>query len=156
MDKTLDMVNRLMVEVFNDIVKYEHEALKRSGFTDISVTEAHTVDAIGMYVPKSMSDVAKKLEITVGTLTVAVNNLVKKGYVERTRSDTDRRVVMVSLTKKGRLLYRTHQKFHTDMVKSAIVGLSEYEAKVFGDVLSNINAFFVEKSKIVKQGDTYV
>lgn len=156
MDNTLDTVNKLMVEVFNDILKYEHDALKGCGFTDITVTEAHTVDAIGMYVPKNMSDVAKKLEITVGTLTVAINNLVKKGYVARTRSDEDRRVVMLSLTKKGRLLFRTHQKFHTDMVKTAIVGLTEYEAKIFGDAMSKINAFFVEKSKIIKQGDTYV
>ena len=42
---------------------------------------------------KTSSEVAKELSITVGTLTVAINNLVKKGYVERLRSEDDRRVV---------------------------------------------------------------
>lgn len=51
-------------------------------------------------IEKTSSEVAKELSITVGTLTVAINNLVKKGYVERIRSEDDRRVVKLGLTKK--------------------------------------------------------
>ena len=47
-----------------------------------------------------MSAVAKSLSVTVGTLTIAMNHLVKKGYVERRRSEEDRRVVLVSLSEK--------------------------------------------------------
>ena len=55
----------------------EKKAIKDSGLQQIvSVNEAHTVDAIGLYVPKTMSAVAEKLEITMGTLTVAINHLV--------------------------------------------------------------------------------
>ena len=70
-------------------------------FKDISVTDMHVIEAIGHDSSRNMSSVAKNLEITVGTLTIAINNLVKKGYVKRVRSAKDRRVVLISLSSKG-------------------------------------------------------
>lgn len=145
MEETLAVINELLVEVFNDILVIEENALKSGQFNDVSVTEVHTIEEIGMYEPKSMSEIAKKLNITVGTLTVAVNNLVKKGYCERYRSDNDRRVVKVGLTKKGRLLYRVHEKFHADMVKTAIADLSPEEDLALRKSLSKLSVFLKEK-----------
>ena len=67
-----------------------------------------------------MSEVAGKLEITVGTLTTAINRLVKKGYVERERKEEDRRIVRIRLTKKGQLVHRLHEKYHQDMINNVI------------------------------------
>lgn len=156
MNNTLATVNKFLVDVFNDILKIEEEAIKNSLFNDVSVTEVHTIEAIGMYVPKSMTEIAKKLCITVGTLTVAINNLVKKGYVKKNKCEYDKRIVMVSLTKKGKLLFRFHQKFHSDMVKAAILGLSEYEADIFTQALTNLNNYLTEKHNKTKQGEAYV
>ena len=61
----------------------------------------HIIAAVGEHGAKSMSAVAKIQKVTVGTLTIAVNSLVKKGYITRVRSEEDRRVVLVSLTEKG-------------------------------------------------------
>ncbi len=144
MEETLAVINKLLVEVFNDILLIEESALKSGQFNDVSVTEMHTIEEIGMYEPKSMSEIAKKLKITVGTLTVAINNLVKKGYCERYRSENDRRVVKVGLTKKGRLLYRVHEKFHTDMVKTAIANLSAEEDIALRKALENLSEFLKE------------
>ncbi len=47
-----------------------------------------------------MSTIAGDLNITVGTLTTAINNLLKKGYVNRKRGEKDRRVVYISLSEK--------------------------------------------------------
>ena len=50
-----------------------------------------------------MSSIARELSVTVGTLTIAMNSLVKKGYVERrSRGLEDQRVVYISLSGKGR------------------------------------------------------
>ena len=103
MEPNLETVNDYLVSVFNDILTIEESELKKSQFNDLSITEMHTIEAIGMYKKKTSSEVAKELSITVGTLTVAINNLVKKGYVERLRSEDDRRVVKLGLTKKGKL-----------------------------------------------------
>ena len=111
-------INSLLVDVYNDILKIEEDAFKNGQFNDVSIKEVHTVEAIGMYEPKTMSQVAKSLRITVGTASVAINNLVKKGYVERYKSESDRRLVKVGLTQRGRLLYRMHESFHITMVNN--------------------------------------
>ncbi len=146
-DNAIDAVNKLFVEVFNDIVKIEHNALKAAGFTDITTTEAHTVEAIALYGGKTMSAVAAKLDITVGTLTVSVANLVKKGYVTRSRSVEDRRRVILTPTAKGEALLSAHRQFHIDMARSAVKELSEKETEVFKNSLAKLNRFFTENNK---------
>ena len=66
---------------------------------------------------------------------------MKKGYVERIRNDNDRRVVKLGLTKKGRLLYRLHDKFHRDMVKETLEGLNQEEAEMLIKGLKNLHVF---------------
>lgn len=141
MESTMVTLNRLISGAFNDMSRSEQLAIKASGFEDVSVNEAHTVDAIGAYVPKTMSAVAEKLDITMGTLTVAINHLVKKGYVYKVRNEKDKRVFMLSLTDKGRELFKAHQKFHFELVKSLIMDLSDYEADMFIEALSSLNQF---------------
>lgn len=142
------MMNELMVDIFNGILTIEQTALKDGSFKDISVTEIHTIEAIGMYTARTMSEVALDLGITVGTLTKAIGNLVRKGYVQRERSQEDRRVVKITLTKRGKLAYRIHAKFHRDMVKEIIKGMSNTEEKVLINALEKINYCFKDKYKI--------
>jgi len=134
-----DFLNNLIVDIYNGILKIEADAFRSGQFSDISITEVHTVEAIGLFELKSMSEVAKALHITVGTLTVAVNNLVKKDYVQRFKSESDRRVVKLGLTKKGRLIYRLHSKFHAELVKSMTNGLDNNETAVLEKALSSMN-----------------
>ena len=141
MESTIVTLNRLISGAFNDMSRSEQTAIKSEGFADVSVSEAHTVDAIGIYLPKTMSAVAEKLDITMGTLTVAINHLVKKGYVNKVRNELDKRVFMLSLTEKGKELYKTHQRFHFELVKSLVVDLSDYEANMFIEALSSLNQF---------------
>lgn len=149
MSKSTIIINELLVKVFNDVLQIEEKSLKEGIISDVSITEIHTIEAIGMYTEKTMSEVATLLKITVGTLTTAINKLIKKGYVERKRIEADRRVVMVRLTKKGKLAYRIHEKFHHDMVNTAIDGLDEKEEEILISSLNKINDFLTEKYQLV-------
>ena len=144
MEPNLETVNDYLVSVFNDILTIEESELKKSQFNDLSITEMHTIEAIGMYKKKTSSEVAKELSITVGTLTVAINNLVKKGYVERLRSEDDRRVVKLGLTKKEKLLFRVHQHFHREMVKNILKGMEQEEEQALLRALKNLHDFLQE------------
>lgn len=139
-----ERINDLLVEVFNDILVIEESELRKSRFNDLTITEMHTLEAIGMYRKKTTSEVAKELSITVGTLTTAVNRLVKKDYVERIRSEDDRRVVKLSLTKKGKLLYRVHQRFHRQMIEAILVDMEKDEAAALLKALGNLHHFLQE------------
>lgn len=137
----METVNDYLVSVFNDILVIEEAELQKSQFNDLSITEMHTIEAIGMYRKKTTSEVAKELSITVGTLTTAINRLVKKGYVERIRSEDDRRVVKLGLTKKGKLLFRVHQYFHRQMIKQVLKDMNDEEEEVLLKALKNLHDF---------------
>ena len=96
-------INDILVNLFNVVLKLEEKAIKESTRRDLSITELHTLVAIGEGKSKTMSQVAASLKINVSTLTAPVNRLVKKGYVKRERSEKDRRVVFIQLTNKGRM-----------------------------------------------------
>lgn len=100
MERNWEELNTYLVSIFNDVLSIEENELKKSQFSDLTITEMHTIDAIGMYKKKTTTEVARELLVTVGTLTTSINRLVKKGYVERIRSEDDRRVVKLGLTKK--------------------------------------------------------
>lgn len=137
-------LNELLVELFRDIMTIEEKALRTGEYKDVTSNDMHVIEAIGT-TGKNMSSVAKSLGVTTGTLTISVNSLVKKGYVERTRSQEDRRVVLVSLTQKGRGVFVHHQKFHDDMMQAILKQLSEDEQRVLQKALTGLNSFFKEQ-----------
>ena len=90
-------LNEVLVNLFRDVMEIEQRALESSEFQDLTNNDMHVIEAIGIQEPKNMSTIARTLSVTVGTLTIAMNSLVKKGYVIRQRGQTDRRVVYISL-----------------------------------------------------------
>ena len=120
-----ETVNDILVKLFNEIMDVEERALITSEYKDISVNDMHVIEAIGIREPKNMSTVARAVSVTVGTLTIAINHLVKKGYVERSRSEEDRRVVLVSLSEKGETAYFHHRMVHEKMVMEVLEGMDQ-------------------------------
>ena len=84
-------INHVLVSLVNEIWKLEGEAIITKEFEDITNNDMHVIEAVGLGDGSNMSSIAKKLNITVGTLTIAMNNLVNKKYVERRRGEKDPR-----------------------------------------------------------------
>ena len=142
MTNSYETVNDVLVKLFKEIMGIEGKVLMTSEYKDISVNDMHVIEAIGIHEKKNMSAVAKALSVTVGTVTIAINNLVKKGYVKRVRSEKDRRIVLVSLSAKGERAYNHHRMFHDRMVLAVLDGLNKEETEVLMKVLGNLQNFF--------------
>ena len=137
-----EVLHDILVKLFQEILDIESKALITSEFKDISVNDMHIIEAIGEREPKNMSSVAKIMSVTVGTLTIAINSLVKKGYVHRERSEEDRRVVLISLTEKGKKANAHHMKFHDGMIQAVLKDLNEEQQEVLVKALMNLRTFF--------------
>lgn len=141
MNNVLGSISTNLIKLFDNIMEVEAYTIKNEYGNKISMTEVHTIAAIGMAELKSMSELAAQLNITVGTLTVGINNLVKKGFVERYKTERDRRVVKIALTKEGKKIYALYEKFHKDMVFALVKGLNENEMDVVAKALDNLESF---------------
>lgn len=137
-------LNEVLVKLFRNVNTIEEKAIRTEEYQDVTTNDMHVIEAIGMDTAKNMTSVAKALEVTTGTLTIAVNSLVKKGYVDRVRSEEDRRVVLISLSDKGKKAYLHHQKFHQDMTEAVVDELTEEEQRVLEKALTKLHAFFRE------------
>lgn len=140
-----DSMNDILVKLFRDLMTIEEKAIITGEYKDITNNDLHVIDSIGTASPKNMSMIAKELSVTTGTLTIAINSLVKKGYVERSRSDEDRRVVLVSLSEKGRQAYEHHKKFHEEMIAATVKGLTGEEIKILERALINLKDYFISR-----------
>ena len=95
-----ETLNELLVTLFRDVMDIEQKVIITPEFKDITNNDMHVIAAIGLGEPKNMSSIARELSVTVGTLTIAMNSLVKKGYVERIQSTTDKREYRLRPTQK--------------------------------------------------------
>lgn len=137
-------LNSLLVNLFNSVLDTEAKAIITKEYADISENDMHIIEAVGINSPKKVSEVAKSLNVTPGTMTVNVDNLEKKGYVTRTRSESDKRVVFLNLTEKGRKAFFHHRDFHKKMIKSAVSNLTDDERDALLRCLTKLNNFFDE------------
>lgn len=141
-------LNEILVSLMNSVMKVEEQALKESTNVDLSITEIHTLEAIGTEKLKTMTQVAGSLKISVSTLTVAINKLVKKGYVDRCRIPEDRRIVKIGLTDTGILVVKEHKNFHSNMIKDITANMSDSEIDVLLKSLDSLREFF--RMQIIK------
>jgi len=142
-----------LLHIFDNIVLTEEKALTKGYFEDLSVAELHTLDAIGPYGEKTMTETATALGITTGTLSVAIERLVRKGYVQRRKDERDRRIVRISLTRAGKLAYRMHAKFRTLLVRRILEPLSEEQKELLVHMVKNIDDFLEEQYKKYEEQD---
>jgi len=134
-----------LLRIFDNVLLTEEKALSKGYFSNLSIAELHTLEAIGPYEARAMSETAARLGITTGTLTVAIDRLVRKGYVERYRDSKDRRVVRICLTRQGKLAYRMHAKFHKLLVKRIMDPLSEEDRNRMARLVREVDQFIKEQ-----------
>ena len=147
MDKAYVTINNVLVNLINEIWELEEKAIITEEFKDLTNNDMHVIEAVGTGDGKNMSSIARKLNITVGSLTTAMNSLVTKKYVERRRSEEDRRVVFVKLTPKGIRAFRHHEDYHRQMTQAVVDKLDETEMPVLLKTLDALSEFFAGYSK---------
>ncbi|KRM27732.1 MarR family winged helix-turn-helix transcriptional regulator [Limosilactobacillus panis] len=144
MTNEYQQINEALIKIYNGILWVEEKELCKSTFSDLTIKDLHAVDAISMYDHQTVSQVAKKLHLTPGTMTAMTDRLIKKGYVERKRDKADRRIIRLYLTNKGRVLYRAHRAFHNMMVKSFLKGMDAEELSIVNKAIHNLEDFLNE------------
>ena len=144
-------LNGFFVNTFNEILAWEDQSLRKIGRTDLSVREMHIIEAVSMleaYGKNTMANIARVLVVSPGSLTTAVNVLVRKGYLKRQRAEYDRRVVLVTLTQDGAAINEKHKQFHEEMMDFIGEALSEEQIEVVIKSLGRLVKYFGEKANV--------
>ena len=139
-----EVINELLVDVFNHILSIENDVLKKRG-VKLSMTEVHVLEAIRNTEVTTMGNVAQRLRVTLGTLTTSVNVLVKKNYVYRYRDESDRRKVFLRLNESALEVLKVHDQFHDEMIDSLFKDLELEKDETLLKSLENISHYFKQR-----------
>lgn len=147
MDDFAKALNDILVEAYYNILHIEEQAIKNNSRLQISINEMHLIESIGKEgsIGRTISEIAEDLKITAPSVTIAVNKLVKKGYVEKMKCEIDGRVVRVRLTKYGSKIDAYHQFYHRNLVREISKDFNEQERETLLNAINKLNNFF-EKS----------
>lgn len=144
MDTFTKELNELLVNTFWSILKVEEKMLKNDHNINLSINEFHLIETVGNGDAHGITvgEIAQKLQIAPPSVTVSINKLRTKGYVEKRRDQKDGRVVYVTLTELGQKINRMHQYFHARMVSDVARELTDEEREVLLNGLRKLSAFF--------------
>ncbi|WP_201009000.1 MarR family winged helix-turn-helix transcriptional regulator [Paenibacillus glycanilyticus] len=95
---------REMDDVFRKLRRLINAEYNRFNVHGLGMTEGKMVIILAQHGPQKASAMAEWLRITSGAVTGISDRLIDLGYVERSRSEYDRRIVMLSVTDEGRKL----------------------------------------------------
>lgn len=102
-----------------------------------------------------MSQIADYINIPMSTATGLVERLVKKGYIERARSESDRRIVTIRLSSEGKKLADGLKQTIAGYIKLVYDALTEDEKKLLFGIFTKITDIIsnkVDSPDTVKEG----
>lgn len=113
----------------------------------LTMAQFGVLEVLGHKGPLTLGELCHKGLVSGGNMTVVVDNLELDGLVERHRSTTDRRVIEVQLTSKGKRLFERIFPEHAEHVAGLASVLSEGEQRRLGSLLKKLGTRAVEKSR---------
>ncbi len=131
----IENLTRLLIEFYERFSSWEQGVVRESGLT---LPQMHTLEIIGAAGELRMKELAEKMGVTTGSLTVLVDRLVRAGLVERRPDERDRRSIRVGLTPEGRKHFEEHHQLHLQLSQDISGALSPEEAERFPEMLRKI------------------
>lgn len=93
-----------------------------------------------------VSEISKFLHVTPPTITQTIKNLEANGLIERTRDPSDRRVVGITLTKKGELVTVQAFEAFSASLRGLMEFLGEKESNQLAELLTKVVRYYREKA----------
>jgi len=124
-----------LIEFYEKMSSWEHDVVKNSG---LSPAQMHAIEIVGHAVSLRMKELAGKMGVTTGTLTVMVDRLEEQGLLHRIPHEKDRRSWLVELTDKGQLHFHQHHQYHLRLTEEITAALSAEEQERFSVLLEKI------------------
>ena len=132
---TVTKLAQHIVEFYEKLSSWEHAVVRGS---DLTPNQMHSIEIIGHEKSLRMKELAEKLGVTTGTLTVTVDRLERKGLIERIPHETDRRSYRIVLTEACEGHFAKHHEFHLKLTEEIASALTPEELKTFELVLEKV------------------
>src|SRR5438876_10706293 len=116
----------VLMKAMQAITRYALANLEKTG---LGISDFAVLEALLHKGPLPVNVIGPKVNLTPGSISVAVDRLVATGLVSRVESSEDRRVRMVALTPRGKRVIRPVFRAHPATMEKLFAGLSTDELR---------------------------
>ncbi|EAT14652.1 MarR family winged helix-turn-helix transcriptional regulator [Desulfuromonas acetoxidans] len=128
-------LTHVLIELYDKISSWEQTVVKDSG---LSPAQMHAVEIVGHHGEMRMKEMAQRMGITTGTLTVMVDRLETLGALHRQPNPKDRRSYVIVLTDKGQQLFNEHHKLHELLTREMTTTFNDEEKNMLQQLLTRL------------------
>ncbi|ELR67292.1 Transcriptional regulator, MarR family [Photobacterium marinum] len=135
----IEQLNHTIIEFYEKLSSWEQSVVRGKGFT---LPQVHIVEILGVHGAMRMKELADKIGVTTGTLTVQVDKMVNTDLIQRRPHESDRRSILVELTEKGQEMYQEHDNLHLALTQDITAKLDDTERQNLLSYLKKMNQEF--------------
>ena len=125
----------VMMKAMQAISRYALANLEETG---LGLSDFAVLEALLHKGPLPVNVIGPKVNLTPGSISVAVDRLVAKNLVSRAESSQDRRVRIVALTPRGKSVIAPVFRAHVETMEKVFVGLSRHELRQLEQQLKRV------------------
>lgn len=143
-------LNILLSRTYKILNELEEKKIKKNRHLNVSISELHLMEVISEYMDSggaTVTELANSQKYTLPAATIAINGLIKKGYVEKLQDVEDKRSVKIILTPQGDKINEVHKYIHRKLVRDIVKEFDEEEMKVFVRGFTKVYNFFEKMNK---------
>jgi MarR family 2-MHQ and catechol resistance regulon transcriptional repressor len=121
-----DHVWLVMMKAMRALTRYAAGGIEDTG---LGLSDFGVLEALLHKGPLPVNTIGPIVDLTPGSISIAVDRLVEKGLVSRVESGKDRRVRIVALTQRGKDLIASAFRQHSGQMKKVFSDLSPTELR---------------------------
>lgn len=145
LDCCIEEVGEMIQDLTRSLKIFERSEIVSEGFT---ISQCYIILYIQNNDSLTMNQISKKMNLDKSTITRIIDNLVRDGYIKKQKSNEDGRVVLASLTKKGKKSASDLQEKINDYYRQIINEIPEGEVM---KVVSSVNTLLKALKKVRPQ-----
>ncbi|WP_052329885.1 MarR family winged helix-turn-helix transcriptional regulator [Thermicanus aegyptius] len=105
---------------------------------ELTVSDFHVLKIIHEESPVNISEIAKRLQVSLSHVTNISDRLINKGLIDRIRSHEDRRVVMLTILPRGEEMMSELQRRRIEYLKHLLENVSDEELEELITIFAKI------------------
>ncbi|CCH48190.1 MarR family winged helix-turn-helix transcriptional regulator [Pseudodesulfovibrio piezophilus] len=125
----------LIVEFYERLSSWEHGVVRDKGLT---LPQVHALEILGTHKALRMKELAERMGVTTGSLTVLADRLETAGMIRRKPHEEDRRSILVELTDQGQTIFEEHDELHNQLTRDITVNLTRKESSQLAAILEKM------------------
>ena len=137
-DVILKAINVLSESMRECMRKYKEETPDSKELFNLTITQLHYLHAIREMGNPTITELAEKFGVQKSTVTFAINKLLQREFIDKTPSESDLRVVHISLSVKGKRLIQIEDMGYYHFASHTMEVLDKTERETFAYLLSKV------------------